>query len=322
MSYGESRETDDGAIIESGIPTGNKTHYYARFNNFSIYKAQVDEVIYKDDKNNQTGKVEYNVSLISFKSNNVYRKLFNVPAVSSIGGKNDYSEVVFQPKTTEYTRAKEEGKAFAENTDGDFVTVMFLESNEQMPIITGGWFHPRNNESAKKEDGHRIKGEYNGIEWNINKEGELIIQSLGGPRDNQGQLTNTNNAGILIKLSKDGKISIETGSQPKIIVDKNGNTITHEANSVKVGENAIEPMVLGTQWLTFTNAQIITKINALIGAVNTLASDFNSHTHAYTWTDPGGAGSTAAPSSSSSASAPSSATSASTTQLAKKGKVE
>lgn len=322
MSYGDSRETDDGAVIESGLPAGDKVHYYARFNNYSIYKAQVDEVIYTDDKRNQTGKVEYNVSLISYKSNNIYRKLFNVPTLNALGGKNDYSETVYQPITTEYVRNSENDRAYAENTDGDFVTVMFLESNEQLPIIVGSWNHPRNQKSAKESDGHRMKGEYNGIEWEINKDGELTIKSLGGPRNNQGQLTNESNGGILIKLAKDGKIIIDTGSQPKITVDKNANEITNEASTVKVGSGAVEPMVLGTQWLVFTNAQIITKLNALIAAVGTLASDFNSHTHPYTWEDPAGSGNTSATSGPSSPSPPSPAAAASTAQLAKKGKVE
>lgn len=321
MGYGDSRETDDGAIIETSIPVSKKQGEYIRFNNTTIYKAQVDDVIYVDDDRNITGQVEYILTLLSFKAGDAYRKVFNAVSLNGLGGINDYSEKIYKAKSRELVRGKEKGKAYSENTNGDIVAVMFLEGNEQSPVIIGPWFHPRNTKKAKKDDGHRMKGEYNGIEWEINKDGEFTLKSLGGPRDDNQNLTNESNGGILIKLSKDGKITLETGDQPKITVDKNSNEVTIEANKIKVGNNAIEPIVLGNQWVAYTNAEIVAKLNALIAAFGTLVTSIDSHTHAYTWTDPAGASVTSPPPASG-VSGPSAAGVAGPLQLSKKGVVE
>lgn len=324
-----AKEMDDGAIIESSIPTTQKPDEYIRFNEDKIYKAQIDEVIYTDDERNKNGTaVEYNLTLLSFKANNAYRKIFNAISLNSLGGFNDYSEIIYKPKTREIVRGNEQGKAYAENTDGDFVAVKFLEGNEQACVILGAWYHPRTNESSKKtkratkSDGHRLKFEYNGMDIEINKDGELKIESLGGPRDTNGNLTNAGNGGILIKLSKDGKITLDTQDQAKITVDKNSNEVEIEANTIKLGNSAIEPIILGNQWLAYNNAQIVATLNALISVVGAMATSLDTHTHSYTWTGSAGSGNTGGPSTPSSPAAPSPAAAATPTLLAKKGKSE
>lgn len=324
-----AKETDDGAVIESALPVTNKADEYIRFNNKTLYRAQVEEVLYVDDERNKSKQcVEYNLTLTSYKANDGYRRIYNARSINSLGGLNDFSEIIYQPKTQELTRGKEGGKAYPENTNGDFVMVMFLEGNEQSCVILGSWYHPRTNipesktKRAKKEDGHRVKFEYNGVVVEINKDGELIMQSLGGPRDINGNLTNSGNGGILIKLGKDGKITLDTQSQPKVTIDKNSNEVVVESGSVKIGSGAIEPMVLGISWMTYNNTVIVPTINALIAAVGGLASSADTHTHAYTWTGTSGSGATSPPGSSTGVTPPASAAAATPTILAKKGKVE
>lgn len=345
----QDRLMDDGAVIESALPMDDKPAENTRYRDLRVYKAQVEEVIFVDDQRNKTGKVEYDLIIISGNSNEGYRKVRNAVSLNSLGGVNDYEETIYKPKTKEFSRGTELGKPHPANTNGDIVALVFLEGNEEFPVILGPWSHKRNSKAAITTDGHRMKGEYNGVQWEINKDGELIITMLGGPRDDDGNLTNESNGNLLIKLGKDGKITIDSGSQPIITIDKNGNSITCNAKTitldsgnqpittidgdgnettvesatVKIGSGAIEPIVLGDQWVIFENTQVIPKINALIAAVGTLIGEFNAHTHPYTWTDGPGSGSTGtADQGSSGASPPATSTSAGAPQLATKGKVE
>lgn len=315
----EDRLMDDGAVIESALPMGNKPPENTRYKDLKIYKAQIEEVIYKDNERNKTGHVEYDLVIMSGNVNEGYRKIRNAVSLNSLGGINDYEEIIYKAKTKEFSRGAGLGKAYSENTNGDIVALMFLEGNEEFPVIIGPWSHKRNNNSASESDGHRMKGEYNGVQWEINKDGEFIITLLGGPRDDSGNLTNESNGGLLIKLSKDGKINIDSGSQPIITIDKNSNEVTVEANSIKIGSNAVEPIVLGNTWVAYNNAEIITKLNALITAFNTFGSLYDSHTHNENGT---GGGVTDPPNGGGSPGAPSSAASASSAQLALKGKAE
>jgi hypothetical protein len=84
---------------------------------------------------------------------------------------------------------------------------------------------------------------------------------------------------------------------------------TLESASIKLGDSAVQPVILGTSWVAYNNAEIITKLNALIAAFITLAGSFSAHTHSYLAPTGGSTGATtgtASPSSTGSAPAPAS----------------
>lgn len=94
-----------------------------------------------------------------------------------------------------------------------------------------------------------------------------------------------------------------------------------ESSTIKIGSGAIEPIILGNQWVTYNNVQIVATLNALILAYTSLSGTMSTHTHPYTWEDGPGAGDTS-PSGSSGPAAPAPAGLAGAPQLAIKGKVE
>jgi len=122
-------------------------------------------------------------------------------------------------------------------------------------------------------------------------------------------------------LKSSNKIRLrDSGNSKYIDLDFSGNKIETESPTIKIGKNAIEPIILGNQWVTYNNTQIVLTLNALISAVNTLIGDFNSHTHSYSpGSDP--TTQTGSPSGSGS-SPPSPAGFAGAPQLSIKGKIE
>ena len=247
-------ELYDGTVIEASCPVTEQSSSSSQYNDVRIYKAQVEEVVYADSSKNKSGNVEYNLIMFTGNSLEPARPIKNAVTLNSLGGINDYSEVVYKEKTRVYTKGTNGAKDSPENTNGDMVALFFLEGNETMPVILGPWSHKKNTKAATATDGHRIKGEYNGVEWEINKDGEFILTILGGPRDDDGGLTNEDNGGLLIKFEKDGKISIDSGDDAILTIDKNTKTIELDADIVKVGTSAAQSIVRGDAFKTLFEA--------------------------------------------------------------------
>lgn len=153
------------------------------------------------------------------------------------------------------------------------------------------------------------------------KNGQKIL--LADSNDSETQkiiLTDSEDRSIEI-LKDDNKIILKNGdSSIYIDLQFSVDTIETEASTIKIGKNAVEPIILGNQWVIYNNAEIVTKLNALIAAYETLNGNYGSHTHSYT--DDGNPMTTGGPSSGGGASGLSTAGSAGSQQLAQKGVVE
>lgn len=228
-------ELSDGTVIEGSCPVSRLKPSNSRYNDIRIYKASVERTVYTDDPKNKTGNVEYDLIMFTGNSLEPARSIKNAVTLNSLGGINDYSEIIYKEKTKTYVQGSDGGKAAPENVNGDIVALFFLEGNETMPVILGPWSHKKNTQGATKTDGHRIKGEYNGVEWEINKDGEFIVTMLGGPRDDDGNLTNESNGGIFIKFHTDGTIEIDGAN-------------------VKLGTEAAQSIVRGDAFRDLFNA--------------------------------------------------------------------
>ena len=246
-------ELEDGTVIEASCPVGNLPPSDTLYKDIRIYKAQVERIVHADDPKNKTGHVEYDLIMFTGRSIEPARPIKNAVTLNTLGGENDYSEVVYKDKTRIHIQGSDGGKATPDNTNGDMVALFFLEGNETMPVILGLWSHKLNTQAAKIADGRRIKGEYNGVEWNINKDGEFILTILGGPRDDDGNLTNEANGGLLIKFDKNGKISIDSGNDAILTIDKNTKEIEIDADTVKIGTNAAQSIVRGDAFRSLFN---------------------------------------------------------------------
>jgi len=255
-------KTSDGSIISSAH---NSTEAESQANRtFSLYRARIDRIIYIDDADNKTRRmVEYDIVIDGTVRDGT--KYYNVPALTGFGGFNNYSEQVFDDTNHTFT-SKPDGdrKPYSEVTNGSYVAILFLYGNDETPVIIGGWPHPRN-KGAKRVDGQRMKGEFNGIEWEINKDGELTLTSLGGPRTGKGDLTNSDRGPSTIKFEQDGTILINRNDNTTIQINDDEIILTRGNNRIKINDDyvdlggasdltAIEGLVTGQSIDPFTGA--------------------------------------------------------------------
>jgi hypothetical protein len=159
----------------------------------------------------------------------------------------------------------------------------------------------------------------------------INVQTKGGQILRLSDDDDSSQQNVLISDTNERTIEISKQNDTIKLRDKDSNnyielkfsdsTIEIESSTIKLGSNAVEPIILGTSWVAYNNAQIITKLNALITAFGTMASSFSSHTHS--GTDSGGdTFTTSPPSPSSTGTPPSAAAVATPALLSIKGRIE
>lgn len=144
-----------------------------------IYKGQVQKVIYPDEAENISKiYIEYDVLIEQGKGVSLFK---GVPALSALGGANDYSEMVFEPAEFASTGKNDISNTF-QNRNGSIVAVAFWNNNFQRPVIIGAYTHPKKSRRTKA-DGISYIQVFRGLKTEINKDGEWSItyQSPYGP---------------------------------------------------------------------------------------------------------------------------------------------
>jgi len=225
-----TRRMVDGTIISSNTPAARRSGNSRVFNNFEIYKAVVTDVIPKTDSRNVYGfGTEYNV-LIEGGSREGER-LSNVVSLNSFGGINNFCEWVYNKRTTNLTGGKMSATEAAQNFDNSYVIVGFISGHYNSAVILGAYPHPGNLvEKPAVSDGETLVGEFNGLRWKINDDGELIITYFGGKRNPKTPHTpvRSGTAPTEIKIDKDGKVFVTDNKNQKILIDRVSETIRIE----------------------------------------------------------------------------------------------
>lgn len=174
-----------------------------------IYKGQVQKVIYPDEADSVSKiYLEYDVLVEMGSGVSLFK---GVPALSALGGSNDYSEMVFEPAEAASTGKNEMSNTF-QNRNGSIVAIAFWNNNFQRPVIIGAYTHPKKARRSKA-DGISYIQVFRGLKTEINKDGEWSItyQSPYGP---DGKLKAEATGPSFIKLNKKGgmEISLKKGT--------------------------------------------------------------------------------------------------------------
>ena len=237
---GNPRKLSDGAIINSnlGVQQSNRSvqHYFS--NASKIYVGQIKAVSFTDAPDNISKRfVEYSIQV---SEDSATTSLYHsCRALDSFGDNNNFAERIYQP-ITEGKQGKKDDKEIFVYKNGAMVLVSFIGGNRQSPFILGALQHPSiglekittevsefiptgssksrdqrltklctvvagSKESDTDNGGQRILGEYQGLRWNINKDGELTIL-YQGPKNSTGTLLAPETQPTVIKINKDGEI--------------------------------------------------------------------------------------------------------------------
>ena len=230
-------EHPDGSEISSyfslqNIPTGSSISSQGMV----IVIGQVVKVHYTDESSNSTKSyVEYDV-VIKDKAGGLI-KINNLRQASSLGGTNDYDNTILEPCDFAFTGKLDTANLF-KNKNGTIVFVAFLDGSKEKPFILAAFPHPRKR-GTKKSEGISKKGEFRGIEWNINKDGEFILtyQSDRGP---DGKFKRSDTGPTVIKIDKEGRFSITDNQEQLIRIDrvsKKIQIVTKENFEIFVGKD-------------------------------------------------------------------------------------
>jgi hypothetical protein len=195
------------------------------------------EVLYKDHSENSTPhQVTYKVKILERFMAGVI--LDNVEdATTRLSGPYNFMEIIRQPVTKlKSGKNPQNFDNISEFGVGDTVLLTFVDGDEERPIIIGALPSRLNKDNAAQQsDGLRILGEYNGLRWNINDYGELIITYQGGKRDIvSGTPARSDTGDTQIKIDNTGSFRIIDNEDQEFKIDRVTKKITIDTTKTKI----------------------------------------------------------------------------------------
>jgi hypothetical protein len=319
-------ENPSGAVMCSNFSGGDPSQDASgMFSASWLTLGQIVDVFLIDHPNNRSKqRVEYSVLIEDFGM--AQGICTHCCAMDAFGGINNFGETVYQ-STTKSSSGKASLSEPNEYRNGATVLVAYVGAHKEAGVILGGWTHPfiqptvpttevmvfeGSGSSTSRTDilkelplaksgstdadingGQRILGEFNGLRYNINKDGELTI-IFQGTKNEEGKLNAPDLQPTIVKFTKEGefiildnldqeikisrkdqKIIVSDGqSIPNIIIiDRAKNIISIQSNAkieldadvAEIGRiGATEHAILGDLFKSLYNK---------------LVSAYNGHTH-------------------------------------------
>jgi hypothetical protein len=226
-------------VLPSSLLTFESRKMMSTFNkkyqNSPLRMGCIVSVIEINDKNkslSQGDVVEYDVVTEeqNDKSSN-YVKYSNCISLDGIGGIGDFFEYKLRTSQSENFENKYDFK----KQNGSMVLLLCLDGYSEKPIIIGGFKHPNRKTTLTKDAGLHLEGEYNGVNWQVNKDGELTI-TFKSKTDNDGKPQDETAGGTTVKMDKEGSVDINTNlegdEETYIRMDKKNKDV-----DLKVGAN-------------------------------------------------------------------------------------
>lgn len=217
----------DGSVLSGNTPFAGEAKFYG------LLRVQLSKVVYVDDSRNMSRgspnpQVLYEGVIIGGDEDG--RVLPNIRNGMQQGSGLNCSERILRANDNDqpYTLNHPNSKNPADNT-GDLVFVQFVGGDYNYPIIIGMENNPLSAAlvGATSSDGPVDRGEYNGIAWTINSQGNLRIVQKGGELDATQNVFITNEAGAEVQIEL-------LGDQVKVKTSK-GATLNLKGNQVGLG---------------------------------------------------------------------------------------
>jgi hypothetical protein len=195
--------------------------------NFSLKTGIVIKSYDTNDPQNVSGvAVEYDVLTIDQSKDHgtsgvIYKKCLSV---DGFGGLSDFMEAKLRPASDK----KVIKDAEIGNSDGAIVMLLCINGIEDRGVIIGSLKHPGRKTRLDKEAGLHLEGEYNGLNWKIDKDGALAV-TFRSATDSKGKASDEKSGGSNFKIEKDGSIELNDNNKEKIRIDKTNKTVTINA---------------------------------------------------------------------------------------------
>jgi len=221
-----------GTVRHSSLPIKPAT-VSSDFGKNDIYLARIDEVIYADDERNTSNqcpsqkpntRLQYNVTILE--GPKAGTQIFAVTDGETRGDGSNHKLRVRKATTKKFKGPESDSPAMS---DGEYVLVAFIGGSLTAPMIVGSAPHPLNTATTPSKptdpdtDVTEVK-EINGVRTTYYASGKHVIETMGGPKDSDGNRTNASAAGTKTTIKADGSIETTDGTQT-ITIEK-GSKIT------------------------------------------------------------------------------------------------
>jgi len=282
---GGSARRNDGSVRSANTPGMEKDSFQQV--DTKLYKVILTKIFYTDDPKNiskgaKNPEIVYEGLVIGGK--NEGQKVTNIRDASYLtGSENNFGERVYRVNSNPFTSAQ--GVKLSEQ-DGDLVYVLYIDGKPSFPIIVGAATNQLDgdNTGATKADGPRTRWEYNGVFFEIDKNGKLNVRIKGGTLDPEANnftpgteavdpinfsvdagsteapkelVTLTFKSGLVVTIDGLGdKVTMVTTGGAKIDILGSDDKLVIQAGLIEIGEGATESIVLGDTWKIFFDAHI------------------------------------------------------------------
>ena len=196
-----------------GILKNEKISSFSKkFANTPLRVGVVVKCYEKDDKQNITKIVpEYDVVTSELNSQNgqSFTKYMNCISTDSFGGVADFFEYKLRPTEEVFEESYSFGKQ-----NGSIVLLLCLDGYSEKAIIVGGLPNVLDSEKQRSttltpENELHLEGEYNGVNWKVNKDGEFTL-TFRSKTDNNGKAQDEKAGGTHFQINKKGSVDINT----------------------------------------------------------------------------------------------------------------
>jgi hypothetical protein len=211
----------DGTVVPSFLAndvvstTQAASGFSLNLNEYALRLGQVTQVIPPNSPDNRGGK-HYEYEVLAFVSDgrgNMISKTYYNCVVSDIFGSVADSFTYTQRKST----ATNPSNFYL--SKGSNVAILCVNGSTFQPLIVGGY--PNAGTQPPTEDlGHHLSFEFNGVQFNIDKDGQVTIKRRG-PTNDDGTVVSDQeaNGGATVLMTSDGSVSVQSGNGNHVKVD-------------------------------------------------------------------------------------------------------
>jgi hypothetical protein len=226
----------NGHIVSSYFDIGsNPTGQDMEDKGRVILEGQVIKTHFVDDPTNRSKRfVEYDVLAGEPSRRSTF---YNLYSIADISGGNNHTETVLEENSYAYS-GKLDQSNFPKNMNGTLVYIAFLDGDLNKPFILGGIKHFKKS-GATRAEGVRKQGEFNGIFWEINKDGEFTFKYQSN-RLPDGKLSREATGPTQVKIDKKGDFELKQTLNSELInlqkFERDSKKITRQAGNDTVVE--------------------------------------------------------------------------------------
>lgn len=207
------------------------------FSNANLkYGIIVDCFDIDDEKNYSKKAPEYNVLVIEQRQQEAMEpKLYNnCISIDGLGGVADFFEYKLRPVPKKGGEGKAKLNIDFENQFGNMVLLLCLDGSTDKGIIIKALPHAGRKTNLTKDNGLHMEGEYNGLNWKVDKDGALTV-TFKSATDNEGKPSDEEAGGTAIGIDKTGSVSLTADEETNLKLDKtNKDIVANAGNNVTV----------------------------------------------------------------------------------------